>query len=597
MSRYERVQQGAAEWGAYYRLHPDKFVEEYLHIKLKLFQKIMITMMFWSTIFVFVACRGIGKTYLSAIYCVTRAILYPGSRICVASWTRAQATLVLEKINLDLRPRSPELCAEIDEKETKINTATAIMQFKNTSVIKVVTASDSARGNRANVLLLDEFRLMSKETIDTVLKKFLTQQRMPDYEELTDEERAREYDKESNLAMYLSSAFYKDHWSYTRCLDTFKAMLSGNHRQFIGAFPYQLSIAENLLSRSTVEDEMSESDFNEIKWSMEMDAMFYGSGDDAFFDFSSLSRARKIKYPMYPANIAAITDSPSSVRVVDKRPGEIRILSADIALMASKKHQNDATAVFINQMLPTKAGRYSNNIVYSVVDEGLRTDVQALKIRKLYDEYNCDYIVLDCAGVGLGIYDALSADMTDTDTGEIYPALSCYNDSAMAERCQVPGAAKVIWSVKAGSAFNSDCALLLREGIRGGKIRLLSTEYDAEGLLKKIKKGYDKMSVQDKMALLLPYVNTTLLIDELTKLQHEQRGGQIRVYERQGMRKDRYSSLAYNYYVATQIEAKMIRQQSRTVTSENIFIIKPPRYKSTGRQVKSARGGGKPNWC
>lgn len=296
----------------------------------------MITMMFWSTIFVFVACRGIGKTYLSAIYCVTRAILYPGSRICVASWTRAQATLVLEKINLDLRPRSPELCAEIDEKETKINTATAIMQFKNTSVIKVVTASDSARGNRANVLLLDEFRLMSKETIDTVLKKFLTQQRMPDYEELTDEERAREYDKESNLAMYLSSAFYKDHWSYTRCLDTFKAMLSGNHRQFIGAFPYQLSIAENLLSRSTVEDEMSESDFNEIKWSMEMDAMFYGSGDDAFFDFSSLSRARKIKYPMYPANIAAITDSPSSVRVVDKRPGEIRILSADIALMASK---------------------------------------------------------------------------------------------------------------------------------------------------------------------------------------------------------------------------------------------------------------------
>ena len=147
MSRYERVQQGAAEWGAYYRLHPDKFVEEYLHIKLKLFQKIMITMMFWSTIFVFVACRGIGKTYLSAIYCVTRAILYPGSRICVASWTRAQATLVLEKINLDLRPRSPELCAEIDEKETKINTATAIMQFKNTSVIKVVTASDSARGS------------------------------------------------------------------------------------------------------------------------------------------------------------------------------------------------------------------------------------------------------------------------------------------------------------------------------------------------------------------------------------------------------------------------------------------------------------------
>ena len=82
---------GAALWGAYYRANVDKFVQDYLHIKLKLFQRIILVMMFWSNVFVFIAARGLGKTFLSAIYCVVRAILFPGTRICIASGTRGQA--------------------------------------------------------------------------------------------------------------------------------------------------------------------------------------------------------------------------------------------------------------------------------------------------------------------------------------------------------------------------------------------------------------------------------------------------------------------------------------------------------------------------
>ena len=103
MSRYRKILNGAAHWGAFYRHNPDKFVCDYLHVNLKPFQRILIVMMFWSTVFVFIACRGLGKTFLSAIYCVTRAILYPGTRICIASGTRGQAALVLEKIIQVLR--------------------------------------------------------------------------------------------------------------------------------------------------------------------------------------------------------------------------------------------------------------------------------------------------------------------------------------------------------------------------------------------------------------------------------------------------------------------------------------------------------------
>ena len=569
---------GAAIWGAFYRENPDLFARDYLHLRLRKFQKILLVMMFWSNVFVFIAARGLGKTFLSAIYCVTRCILYPGTKVCIASGTRGQAINVLEKIMYELKPASPELCAEIDEKQSKVNGTNAQIVFFNTSVIKVVTASDSARGNRCHVLLLDEYRLISKDTIDTVLRKFLTLRRMPRYEELTDEERKLEYAKEKNLTLYLSSAYWKDHWSYTKCIDTLRAMIDPNRHQFVCGFPYQLSIEEGLLDPETVADEMAESDFSEIKFSMEMCAEFYGSDDGAFFDFDSISKNRKIKYPMLPDAVSSKLNNAQLVRIPPKQNGEKRLLSADIALMTSRKHGNDATAIFINQLMPTKAGRYISNIVYADACEGLRTEEQALIIRRMYEEFDCDYIVLDTNGLGLGVFDCLARDITDTETGEVYPALSCCNNTEMAMRCTSPSADKVIWSIKASAQFNSDCAFLLREGFRSGRIRLLANEYDAEKYLGELK-GYSSLNPQERMLLQLPYIHTTLLIDELVKLQHEESGGKVKIYERSGMRKDRYSSLSYNFLVATQLENKLSKRYSVSSKTSDMFVIKPPVYK------------------
>lgn len=587
MSRIAKITEGAARWCAYYRANPHRFAKDYLHLNLHLFQKILIIMMNWSSTTAFIGSRGIGKSYLSAVFCVIRCILYPGTKICIASGTRGQSINVLEKIMLELKPASPELAAEIDEKQTKINGTNAQIVFKNSSYIKVVTASDSARGNRANLLLLDEFRMIAKDVIDTILRKFLTQKRMPRYEELTKEERKKEYAKEKNKTMYLSSAYFVDHWSYLKCTDTCQFMLNDTKHQFVCGLPYQLSVAEGLLDAETVADEMAETDFNEIKFQMEYEALWYGNTDGSFFDYNSISKNRRIKYPMLPDKLAAKLNNSQNVRIQPKQNGEIRILSADIALMSSRKNNNDATAIFLNQLLPTKAGRYTSNIVYADACEGLRTDDQALLIRKLFDEYACDYLVLDTSGLGLGVYDCLSRDIVDPETGEMYPAISCCNNAEMAARCAVIGAEKVIWAIKASAQFNSDCAFLLREAFRSGRIRLLATEYDAEESLGELR-GYSSLSSAERMQLQLPYIHTTLLIDELTKLQHEESAGKVKIFEKTGMRKDRYSSLSYNYYVAVQIESKVSKRQSVNATSSDAFVIKPPSYH--GKAVKNING-------
>lgn len=309
-----------------------------------------------------------------------------------------------------------------------------------------------------------------------------------------------------------------------------------------------------------------------------MEADFFGDDGDAFFDYNSISKNRRIQYPMLPERLASVLGHPKSVRIPQKQPGELRLLSADIALMSSKKQNNDASAIFINQMLPTKAGRYISNIVYTESSEGLRTDAQALVIRKLFDEFQCDYIVLDTNGVGLGVFDELCHDIPDPDSGEIYPALSCCNDHTMAERCTNKDAEKVIWSMKATNKVNSDCAVLLRDGFRNGRLRLLVTEYDAGELLEGVEE-FRKLSPQQQEVVKLPYTNTTLLINELVNLQSETTPAGVRVYEKTGMRKDRYSSLSYNFYVATQLEAKQTRRRRSQEEPTSFFLYRAPKIK------------------
>lgn len=593
MTREERILQGVGAWTAYYRSNPARFAHDYLHLDLRLFQKILLIMMNLSMEFVFIGSRGIGKTFLSAIFCVIRCILYPGTRICIASGTRGQSINVLEKIIQELKPNSPELAAEIDDKETKINGTNAQIVFKNTSVIKVVTAGDTSRGNRATLLLLDEFRMISKDVIDTILRKFLTLRRMPRYSALSKEDRKAEYNKEKNKTMYLSSAYWADHWSYAKCNDAYDAMEDNVNKSFVCSLPYHLSIKEGLLDRDLVEAEVRETGFSEIKFSMEYAALFYGVADGSFFDYDSISKNRKILYPMMPDRYATLLGNNNKVRIAQKQAGELRILSADIALMSSKKNNNDATAIFINQLMPTKAGKYSNNIIYCDCCEGLHTEDQALVIRKLYEEFQCDYIVLDTQGVGIGVFDMLAREMYDIESGEIYPPLSCCNDSTMAERCSSRDAEKVIWSIKANAALNSECAILLREGFRSGKIRLLVQEYDGEQNMNELK-GFASLSPMQKEKLLIPYKHTTLLINELINLQHDESAGRVKLKEKAGMRKDRYSSLSYNYYVSAILESRLRRKKSNSMP-DDAFIIKAPSI--TRKAVSGDRGRrNTPSW-
>lgn len=566
-------------WASFYRSNPHRFAEDALNIHLHLFQRIILYMMNSGAYFAYIAARGQGKSFIIAVFCVIRCILFPGTKICIASGTRGQAQNIVEKIKTELVPNSEMLRLEIDR--LVISATDTYVEFKNGSRIKVVTASDSARGNRCNILIVDEFRMVNKEVINTVLRKFLTSPRVPGFlkAHLNDPE-YQKY-KEKNKQIYLTSAYFKSHWSYQQCVDYKNQMLDDSKQYFVCGLPYQLSIHEGLLDPDMVADEMAESDFNEATFDMEMSALWFGDDGGSFFDFDSISSCRRIQYPMLPDDIVSRLSDQRMLRIQPKQPGEIRILSIDLAFMrTTSKNKNDASAIFINQMKPTKAGRYTHNYIYTESCEGKHTQDQALRSRKLFDMYECDYIAIDVRGSGLGVADALVRDIVDPETGEVYPAISCINDSDWAVRCTSPNARKVMWAISASSKLNSDAAILLRDGFRSGRVRLLISEYDAEELLHDIR-GYDSLPADMKMKIKLAYINETLLISELLKLDHDESGGLVKISEKPGCRKDRYSSISYNYYVSLQIEDMVTRKETRkeNYASDSEFCFRAPKIK------------------
>lgn len=263
----DRVMRGVATWASYYRANPHRFCKDYLNINLKLFQKILIFMMNICNYFIYIASRGQGKSFLLAIFCCVRCILYPETQVCIAAKARSQSINVLEKIVTILMPNSANLRLEIEKYSLAPNNA--YIKFRNGSHIKIVTANDSARSNRSNIILVDEFRMVDLDIINKVIRKFNTAPRQPKYLDKPEYKHLAERNKE----FYLSSAWFKSHWSFEKLKAYCANMVNDEKKYFVCGLPYQLAIKENLLSAEQVADEMSESDFSELSWSINFCAL------------------------------------------------------------------------------------------------------------------------------------------------------------------------------------------------------------------------------------------------------------------------------------------------------------------------------------
>ena len=139
----------------------------------------------------------------------------------------------------------------------------------------------------------------------------------------------------------------------------------------------------------------------------------------------------------------------------------------------------------------------------------------------------------------------------------------------------VKNASKMIWAMLASNDINSQCALTLREEFRQNNIRLLNHEETFDEDFSQLS-GFAKLSLEDKIKLKAPYLNTSLAINELINLETEVKGNYVKVHEKSGYRKDRFSSLSYNIWLAKTLEKDYKAAKSKKSFGDVVFQFRQP---------------------
>lgn len=551
------------EWITFYRRNPSRFVEHYFGIVLHLYQHIILYLMEFCPSFCIVAARSAAKSFLIAVFACKEAILRPGARIVVASATKKQARLIVsEKIKKELLPKSPLLAAEIDSFKDNQNEIEVV--FRNGSSIVVVAANENARGYRATVMIYEEFRMIAKNIIDSVLSPFLFI-RQADYLKFPEYSSMVEEPKE----VYISSAWYQSHWMWKLIQTMTKDMLV-NHSSCVIAMDYSIALKHKIKTRNFLIKERKKLD--PISWAIEYENQMIAENAKSFFSYDQLNRNRRLKRAFYPRRNDEVLLRQKNKYDIPKQVGEIRILSCDIAMEGGNDTDNSIYSCIRllpesqeykvmdtqGEHLEIKRG-YRRQVSYMEAVHGGETTKQAIRIKQLYTDFNADYCVLDGRNAGISVYDMLAKVLYDEERNIEYKPWKCMNDEKVANRIQIAGAEENVFIIKAQLETNSSIAESMRNALNSGMIDLLISNTEAVDEISTFFPEYATADVDTQLFFERPYLETVALINEMIDLEYErgEQTGLIKIVNNNN-RKDRYTSVSYGNYFAQTLEHDML---------------------------------------
>lgn len=576
LSIFEKKEHNMMLWVSYWRMNPHRFASEYLGLNLYFFQKIIIFMMNRVPNTKYIASRSQGKSFITAVYIVIRAILYPGTRIVIASKTLDQARKIIADKIVELARDHPAINGEIKEIKTGINSARVV--FMNGSIVELSTSSESARGARANVLVIDEYAQVDHEAVTSILRPMAGTPRTPTFKK-NYPNKYRDYN-EPNIEIMLSSAWYKSHWSYGEFINSAERMMdnamSDSPYHFVCAIPYPASIFHGILLPDAINELMTDRTFDRLKFQMEYEGIFVGESKNSYYSLAPINSSRQLEKSFIPPSHLeymenAKRSNPKSLGNMPKQPGEVRLVGLDVAIVGGKT--NDTSVFTLMRMLPDKDGSYARHVVRVETDRLSRTDTKlAIRLKQLYYDFEADYVVLDTMGPGDSVYLRCAEILYDAERDVEYPAWESINDKNMRDRVRNINSERIVFTIKASADFNTKIITNLRSSFDNGILKLLVDDVTKREHFIEVDSKFLLRSVEEQQELLEPFQQTTALVNELISLEYSTIAGQnIKVVAGANGTKDRFSSIAYTNYKAYELELELKNSSKSNSYSDYMF--------------------------
>lgn len=548
----------------YYRRNLHRFTEEYLGIKLHLFQKILLYLMGISRIIVAIASRCSAKSFIVGLYENDISILYPNSECGVVASSLPQAEIILnKKIQEEIFNFSPTVKREVDLGKCKTATGKAVVVYNNNSQIKSIALNRHSRGNRTTSNVGEEAREIDKLKYNEFVVPFAHQRSrafmlLPEYENnplLTEEP----------TQIYLSSSISDTHWLYKEAKNAMIDVLNGGDSCMI-AFDYSIALKHNL---KTVKDLLyAKSTTDPVTWLIEYENAVLRTNTKAFFSYDLIKENQTEHKAFYSRRSEDVINRKSNPFFVPKQKDEIRIISCDIAMI--DRNGNDNSCYACLRLLPEgdsysdiKSTQYRIKVPYLEAPKGFETRRQAIRIRQLYADFDADYIVLDVRNAGISVLDCLCRTLYDDERCLEYPPIKCMNDDVLNRACTSQSAQPVIYAINASAALNSKIAVNFKGLLLEHRVDLLVSKDEGIEELRKFSTEYDTTDDPEiKFYFEKPYLETMLLFSELINLEYEKNDlGVIKIKERPNMTKDRYTAVSYGCYFASELSVELINSE------------------------------------
>ena len=206
--------------------------------------------------------------------------------------------------------------------------------------------------------------------------------------------------------------------------------------------------------------------------------------------------------------------------------------------------------------------------IYSFEEEHF--GLQALKLKRLFNQFKCRAAVIDGNGLGAGLVDMLTMDTVDPDTGETLANWGVMNDEDgkyknMKTETTITDA---MYIMKANQVLNSEMYAYCQSEINAGRVNFLIDENIAKNKLLAQKKKKKMSPVQN----LMPFTQTSILRDQMLNLITDNEGANIILKQSsKKIPKDKFSALIYGLYYCKLQEEKRNKRRKRDISKFMFF--------------------------
>lgn len=573
------------QWCTFYRRNLNIYASERLRIRLKPFQHIKLFLIGISDFFWMICSRGLGKSFDTGLAAICLSLTRPHSEIVIVSSTIDQANKIVDnKIDKELIGKLSPILKQM--KNDGMITIThpkdcAQVDFWNGSWIKVMPALDSSRGERSSCLIAEEARLIKKSIWDSVFTK-MSHPRQAEYLQLS------EYENDPDLIeeckeIYLTSAWFKSSWIWR----AFKKCVSNCYNDRLATWNFfagDIFVAMHHGLKTKV-DYMKGKQGGELEFRIEDLNEMIGEADGAYYTLEMFQRNQILKKAFHPPTNEEF-DAHIDKKNRKKQDNEYRILSVDLAFSedaVGKKEESDRCALAVLSVICRKDGRVERRLEYIESLSGGDEEIVKQRIRELYWDLDCQYVLIDLNGGGSLYYNSLSSKWEHPTRKDWNPygfticeelGMQVLSEGVLNEfrqRTVDPEAIPCIIAMKASAELNSNMWKSLWKALNNGTLLLLEDELQ-------ITKEFDesdnafKFTSDERTRYLLPYVQTSALINEGINLSATWKdNGMLSLSQPRTGHKDRMSALQYANWIADKIENNHAISQNQEVFNIDDF--------------------------